>query len=138
MEAITMADSWAGLMNFFAYFTAALVLLAVFCFIYGRVTPYHEITLIKEGKTAPAISFGGAASGFVVPLASAIIHSVGFVDMVIWALIAMLVQIAVFLGLRIIFTDMIRDIADDRVAPATLLAVFSLAIGILDAACMSY
>lgn len=92
----TAMESFQGLFDFAKYFLAALGYLLLFCSIYCKVTPYDELKLVREGKLAPAISFGGATIGFVLPLYSAITNSVGFVDMLIWALVAMVVQILVF------------------------------------------
>ncbi|QOX79283.1 DUF350 domain-containing protein [Trichlorobacter lovleyi] len=131
-------DSFQGLIDFGKYFVAALCFLLVFCTIYCKVTPYDELKLVREGKTAPAISFGGAFIGFVLPLHSAITHSVGFLDMLIWALVAMVVQILVFSIVRVIFKDLVKQIEDNQVAAATLLAFFSAAIGLLNAASMTY
>jgi putative membrane protein len=102
------------------------------------VTPYPEFRLIKEGKIAPAISFTGAMLGFVAPVASAITHSVALIDMLIWACVALVVQIDVFLVLRLTFPDLCREIAADHIAGAILLGGLSLAAGLLNAACMSY
>lgn len=131
-------DSFQGLIDFAKYFVAALGFLLVFCTIYCKVTPYDELKLVREGKTAPAISFGGAFIGFVLPLHSAITHSVGFLDMLIWALVAMVVQILVFSIVRLIFKDLVKQIEDNQVAAASLLAFFSVAIGVLNAASMTY
>jgi len=138
METATILESLAGLTDFFLHFVAALVLTALFCLVYLRVTPYHELRLIREGKTAPAISFTGALLGFVIPLSAAISLSVSFADMVVWALVALVVQILVFLALRACFSELARDIAEDRIAPAILLGGLSLAAGIVNAACMVY
>jgi putative membrane protein len=126
------------LCNFGLYLLAALVLLALFCLIYGWFTPYPEMQLIREGKVAAAISFGGAVLGFVIPLASAISNSVSFIDMLIWAAIALLVQIVVFVALRVAMKNLIKEIVDNHTAAATLLAVLSIAAGILSAASMTY
>ena len=124
--------------SFIGYFTAAVLLLALFSLVYGVVTPYSEFRLIKEGKVAPAVSLIGALLGFVAPLASAITHSVALLDMIIWAVVALVVQIAVFLVLRLVFADLCKQIADDRLSAAILLGGASFAVGVLNAACMSY
>jgi putative membrane protein len=134
----TIMESFSGLGAFFGYFAASAVLLVLFCVVYLRVTPYAELSLVKEGKTAPAISFGGALIGFVLPLASAITHSVSFLDMALWALVALVVQVIVFLVLKGCLPGAIRDIAEDRMGPAIVVAVFSTAAGILNAACMTW
>lgn len=138
MESLTILDSLAGLGSFMGYFTAAILLLFFFCLVYGKVTPYPEFRLIKEGKVAPAVSFLGAILGFITPLASAISHSVSFVDMLIWALIALIVQIAVFLLIRLLFKDLCRKISEDSLSAAILLGGVSFAVGTLNAACMTY
>lgn len=138
MDSVTMADSLAGANVFFLHFLAAALLVALFAAIYVRITPYAEFGLIREGKVAPAVSFCGALIGFVIPLAGAISQSVSFVDMLVWAVIALLVQVLVFLLLRCCLAGLCRGIAEDRLAPAILLCGLSLAAGILSAACMTY
>lgn len=138
MESVTVLDSLAGLGSFLGYFAAAILMLALFSLLYVRVTPYSEFRLIREGKVAPAVSFTGALLGFVVPLASAISHSVALLDMVLWAVVALVIQIVVFLVLRTLFADLSRKIAEDGLAEAILLGGVSFAAGVLNAACMSY
>lgn len=131
-------ESLSGLVGFCKYFLAALGFVVVFCQVYCWITPYNELKLVREGNVAPAISFGGALIGFVLPLFSAITHSVGFFDMLIWAVIAMVVQLTVFSIVRLFFKDLVRGIESNHTAAATLLAFFSTAIGLLNAASMTY
>jgi putative membrane protein len=133
-----ISESLSGLYAFLGYFGASCALLALFCFVYLWVTPYHELRLVSQGKCAPAVSFGGAVIGFVLPMASAITHSLSFIDMLLWALVALLVQVLVFLALRLTLTGLVHDIAEDRMGPAVVVAVFSVAAGILSAASMSW
>jgi putative membrane protein len=134
----TVMESFSGLYAFFGYFAASALLLVLFCLVYLRVTPYAELRLVREGKTAPAVSFGGALIGFVLPLASAITHSVSFIDMALWALVALAVQVIVFIVLKTCLSGLVRDIAEDRMGPAIVVAVFSIAAGLLNAACLSW
>jgi putative membrane protein len=115
-----------------------LVLLAVYVAIYVRVTPYREIALIRAGNMAAAYSLSGAVIGFVIPLASAIEHSVGLADMAIWGLIAMLVQLAAFVAVRITIPTITRDIPAGQTAQGFFLGAIAIAVGMLNAACMSY
>jgi putative membrane protein len=134
----TLLESLSGLIGFCKYFGTAVGFVVVFCQVYCWITPYKELKLVREGNVAPAVSFGGALIGFILPLHSAITHSVGFLDMLIWAAIAMIVQLAVFGIVRLFFRDLVREIENNHIAAATLLAFFSLAIGILNAASMTY
>lgn len=138
MNSVTVLESLGGVNGYSLHFLAAALLVVVFCLLYVRITPYPEFKLIAEGKVAPAVSFSGALLGFVISLSSAISQSVSFLDMLIWAGIALLVQLLVFLALRFFFSDLSRSIAANQLAPAILLGVLSLAAGILNAACMTY
>jgi putative membrane protein len=138
MDNLMPNELLASLNGFFLHFLAAVVLVMLFALIYIRITPYAEFRLIREGKIAPAISFGGALLGFVMALAGAITNSVSFPDMLIWSSVALLVQVSVFVSLRRGFPELCLSIAEDQLAPAILLGVLSLAAGILNAACMSY
>lgn len=130
--------SLSGLLGFCTYFAAAICFVIIFCTIYCKITPYDELKLIRGGNSAAAVSFGGALIGFILPLYSAITHSVGFLDMLIWAVIAMLVQIAVFGSVRMILKDLVREIENNHTAAAIMLSFCSISIGILNAACMTY
>jgi putative membrane protein len=131
-------DSFAGFDDFLVYLAVGLVLLAVYVAIYVRVTPYREIALIRAGNMAAAYSLSGAVIGFVIPLASAIEHSVGLADMAIWGLIAMLVQLAAFVAVRITIPTITRDIPAGQTAQGFFLGAIAIAVGMLNAACMSY
>jgi putative membrane protein len=133
-----LLESFMGISMFAAYFFGSLAILAVFILVYTLITPYKELKLIRDqGMTAPAISLGGAIIGFTLPLASAIIHTASFVDMLLWSGIAMVVQILVFLGLLLVFPNFVKDVASNKIGPAAFLAALSVAAGILNAACMT-
>ena len=124
--------------SFLVFFGIALMLLAVFTAIYVWITPHKEFTLIRAGNAAAATSFAGAVIGFVIPLASVIAQSLNIIDMLVWGAIAMVAQIAVFALARWLMPDLLKAIEAGQIAPAATLAAFSLAIGILNAACMTY
>jgi putative membrane protein len=134
----TLLESLSGLIGFCKYFGAAVGFVVVFCQVYCWITPYNELKLVREGNVAPSISFGGALIGFILPLHSAITHSVGFIDMLLWAAVAMIVQLTVFGIIRLFFKSLVREIENNHVAAATLLCFFSIAIGLLNAASMTY
>ena len=123
---------------FLVYFGVALVFQAVFIALYMAVTPHHEVALIKQGNAAAAISLGGAVLGFTLPLASVIIHSVSLLDMAVWSVVALLVQLAVYRLVDFLLREISRHIEEGNVAAATTLAVASLAIGMINAASMTY
>ena len=131
-------DSFAGFDDFLVYLALSLVLLAMFIAIYVRVTPYRELQLIREGNMAASFSLSGALLGFIVPLTAAVKYSVGIVDMAIWGLIALAVQIAAFVVVRLLIPTIAEDIAANKGAQGFFLGTLSLGVGLLNGACMSY
>ena len=134
---ISAVESLAGLPPFAAYFAVALLLLGVFLVIYLWMTPYPEIKLIRDGNAAASASLSGAVVGFVLPLASAIKNSASLVDMLIWALIALLVQLLAYFLVHRLLPHLPRDVADGKVASGVFLAAIAISFGVLNAACMS-
>jgi putative membrane protein len=133
-----LTQSLAGLPSFLFYFATAIGLLLLFLAAYILITPYREIALIREGNAAAAASLSGAILGFVLPLASAITHSVGLLDMAAWGLIALVIQLLAYGVGRLLLPDLARAIPAGQVATGVFLGALSLAIGILNAACMTY
>jgi putative membrane protein len=128
----------ATLPNFLLYFVASVVLTTLFLLIYTRVTPYREWALIRAGNNAAAISLSGAALGFILPLASTITNSVSWFDMVVWGVVAMIIQLATYLLARVLKPELDAAITEGRTAPAISLAAMSIGIGTLNAACLTW
>lgn len=128
----------AALPNFAAYLATAIVLLVVFVAIYLYVTPYDEIALIRQNNTAAAISLSGAVLGFALPIANVIAHSDTLLDLAVWGVVAGIVQLLAWVLARVALPQLQEDIGAGRVAPATFVAVLSLTVGLLNAACMTY
>ena len=127
----------ATLPYFAAYLAIAVGLLLVFLFLYMRITPHPEFELIRAGNNATAIALSGALVGFVIPLASTIAHSQNIPDMLVWGVVAMVVQIAIVLVIKIAAPQLYQRVDDGQAATAVLLAAISLCVGILNAACMT-
>lgn len=131
-------DSFAGFDDFLVYLAVSLALLGMFVSIYVRVTPHREIALIRSGNIAAAYSLAGSLLGFIVPLSSAVKHSVSLVDMAIWGFIALVVQIAAFVVVKLLIPRVTDDIAEGKEAQGFFLGAMSLGVGMLNAACMSW
>ena len=123
--------------NFVAYFVVGGALTALFVALYANLTPQREIALIRAGNIAAAIGLSSALIGFVIPLASVITHSAGLIDLIVWGIVALVVQIGGFLVTRMVLPQLPETIEAGNVANAILLAGVSLSLGILNAACMS-
>ncbi|HEX8470531.1 MAG TPA: DUF350 domain-containing protein, partial [Brevundimonas sp.] len=127
-----------GATAFLIAFAAAGVFTIAFKLIYQWVTPYHEATLIRDGNTAAAISLGGALIGYVLPLASALSHTVTLREFAAWALLAAVIQILAFVVVsRLVYRKMAERIEAGEMSAAVYLASISICIGLLNAACMT-
>jgi putative membrane protein len=131
-------DSFAGFDDFLVYLAVSLVLLGIFIATYIRITPYRELTLIREGNMAASFSLSGSILGFIVPLASAVQHSVSLVDMAIWGVIALVVQVAAFVAVKLMIPSITRDIPAGNGAQGFFLGSLSVGVGLISAACMSF
>ena len=134
---MTITQSLAGLPAFLLYFSLALLLLGAFLAVYVTVTPYHELTLIREGNAAAAISLAGAVIGFVLPLARAVTQSVSALDLVVWGFVALIVQVVVFFVVGKFVPRFVEAIKEGRIAAAVLLASLAIGVGLLNAAAMT-
>jgi putative membrane protein len=130
-------QSIAGFPPFIIYFAISAAMLVLFTALYLRVTPYREVDLIRQGNAAAAASLSGAVLGFVLPLAHAVAQAANLVDMLIWGVIALAVQLATYLLVRALLPGIVHDIPQGRLAPGVFLGAVSIAAGILNAACMN-
>ncbi len=127
----------ASLSEFLIFFVAASVLTIVFVVIYTRVTRHDELALIKKNSTAAGIAFAGSLIGFALPLASTMINSVTVVEMVLWGAVALIVQVLVYLLIRLPMPRISERIEADEVAAGIWLGACSIVAGILNAASMT-
>ncbi len=127
----------ASLSEFLIFFVAAVVLTIVFVVIYTRVTKHDELALIKKNSTAAGIAFAGSLIGFALPLASTMINSVTVVEMVLWGVVALIVQVLVYLLIRLPMPRISERIEADEVAAGIWLGACSMVAGILNAASMT-
>ena len=131
-------QSLAGLPAFLLYFCTAIIAVVAYLLAYTRVTPHNEFQLIRDNDPAAAIALGLSLVGFSLPVVSAIAHSANVVDCLIWSLIALAVQIAVYFLVKIPVPNVSTRIAQGELASAIWLGLASLAAGALNAACMIY
>lgn len=138
MESVT--NLLAGLGSFAIYFFISLLMLVVFKWVYAFVTPHDEWQLVKEEQnTAAAIGLMGAVVGFAIALAGAISNSIALLDFVVWGVVALIAQILAFFIVRFVFMPkIVQRIINNEVTAGIILAGMSIAVGLLNAACMTY
>ncbi len=123
--------------SFLSYMVTALVLTALYMFIYIWVTPHPEIKLIRENNIAAAFAIVGSLIGFCMPLASAIANSTSLADCALWGSIALIVQIAIFYLVGLPIPKISERIERGEIAAGVWLGSASFAGGLLNAASMT-
>lgn len=119
------------------YLIASAVLLGIFVFLYTRMTPFDELSMIHARNGAAALSLGGALVGFSLTLASSIVHNASLVSFVLWAVGAMIVQVVVYAFVSRLLHTVRPEMEAGNVAMGGFLGAVSLAAGIVNAACLS-
>jgi putative membrane protein len=132
-----MGISTAGLQPFVVYFAVGAALTVVFAALYIRLTAHDEIALIRQGNVAAALAFGGNLAGFSIPLDKAISQASSVADCMLWAFVALVVQLAVYGLVRLLVPGLSAKIEANNLAVATFLALTAVVGGMLNAASMT-
>ena len=104
--------------------------------LYILLTPHREISLIRDGNVAAAMSLGGVLLGLAIPLAISLTASTSIVEIVIWGASTVAVQLLVFRIVDLILHGLPQRIQEGEMASATLLVAAKLATAIILAAAM--
>lgn len=89
------ADPMA-LVMFLAYLVSGIVMLAIYMQIYMWMTPYNNITAIKDPYPYSTISFAASMIGFTMPLVASSLYGASLLDFMVWGIIAAIVQLATY------------------------------------------
>lgn len=127
-----------GLDVFGLYFTLALLNLILFKLAYTALTPHDEWKLVKESNPAAAIALAGALFGYGLVLAEAINGSINLVDFGVWSIVGFIIQLLAFFITRLFVPNLSQRITEGQVAAGIASAAFSVTIGLINSACMSY
>ncbi len=133
-----MTSILAGLFDFLVYFAVATVLVALYLGLYTVATMHNEFALIRQNVISASTALGFSLVGFALPLGSAIVHSQGIVDLFVWGLVALAVQILAYWLVRLVMPNLSQRIASGEMAAALFLGAASLSAGIINAASMTF
>lgn len=133
-----MAQALTKLPDFVLFFSVSLALVGLYLLIYTLATSHNEFGLIRQNNVAAALSLGLSLTGFALPLSSAVVHSNTIVDLAIWGVVAIVVQLAVYAMVRVVLPNLSSRIASGELAAALFLGAASLAAGVVNAAAMSF
>lgn len=127
----------AGFPILIAHFLLTIGLLLLAVMIYIRITAHDELKLIRDGNTAAALSLAGAILGLAIPLASCLAASVSLLDILVWGVITLLLQVLVFWAMDRTVRNLSRRIEDGEMGPAILLVAVKLSVAAVSAAAVS-
>ncbi|WP_096200398.1 DUF350 domain-containing protein [Bacillus sp. FJAT-45350] len=127
--------------HFLIYLSVSLVLFVIGTYLFKLLTPYSEREQIRKGNTAVALKLLGKMAGLVVVLQSAVRHSINLIDLIIWAFIAIIVQIVLHLVIEYVFTrntNLAKEVENGNVAVGLFLGGVSVLVGLIVAANISF
>ena len=114
-----------------------MLILAAGAALYALITPHREIALIRKGNGAAAVSFAGVLVGLAIPLAASLTASTSLLDVALWGVATVFVQLAVFRLTDLALHGLPRRIAKGEMAAAALLVGAKLATAIVLAAAVA-
>lgn len=132
-----MVNAMHPALAYLIYIAVSFALLGLFLLVYTRVTPHREFQLIREGNVAAALSLGGAVLGFSLTLSSSIQHNATFDMFLLWAFGAFAVQVVAYLAVARALRNVSEAITADNRGMGALMGVISLAVGMVNAACLT-
>ena len=112
---------------------AAITLLILFlgAGLYIMLTPHKEITLIREGNAAAAVSLGGVLLGLAIPLSVSLHVSMSVVEIGLWGAATVALQLLIFRLVDLALRGLPQRIAQGEVAAAALLVGAKLATAVV-------
>lgn len=108
-----------------------LVLLVLGVFLYGLLSPHHEVQAIREGNSAAAVSLGGVMIGLAAPLALSLASSPSLVEIGVWGLAVTAVQLLAFRLTDLALGGLGARIRAGEVAAAVLLTCARLSTAVI-------
>ena len=112
-------------------------LLAIGATVYALLTPWKEITLIREGNAAAGVAFSGVLLGLAIPLAVSLSVSTSVRDIAIWGIATLVLQLFAFRVVDAILTGLPQRIKDGEISAAVLLVAAKLATALILAAALT-
>jgi len=120
-----------------AHGAISLALLAAGAALYAFLTPHKEITQIRDGNSAAALSFGGVLVALALPLALSLTASTSALEILLWGTMAVVVQLLVFRLIDMLFSGLPQRVAEGEISAAALLVSAKLASAMVLAAAMA-
>ena len=114
------------------FITLCLLFIGITSYIF--LTPIKELKLIKDGNLSASISFSGALLGIGIPLASSLSVSNSILEIIIWGLTAIVLQLLCFKVTDTFLKDLSKRIEDNQLATSILLFSIKISVSLINSA----
>ena len=114
------------------FITLCLLFIGITSYIF--LTPIKELKLIKDGNISASISFSGALLGIGIPLASSLSVSNSILEIIIWGVTAIVLQLLCFKVTDTFLKDLSKRIEDNQLATSILLFSIKISVSLINSA----
>ena len=128
---------FAGLPILLTQFLTTFALLGIGVAAYFAITPFDERRLVQDGNVAAGVLMGGTVLSLSIPLAATLASSASQVDILIWGLVALLIQLSTFFAVSFFIKGLRGMIEGGNVAIAIAVVSIQLAVALLNAGSMA-
>ncbi|MDP1988824.1 DUF350 domain-containing protein, partial [Phenylobacterium sp.] len=108
-----------------------VLMLLIGATIYVLMTPHREISLIREGHSAAALSLGGVLLGLAIPLATSLARSTSIIEIGLGGAATVALQLLIFRLVDLLLHGLPQRIQDGEIAAAALLVGAKLASALI-------
>ena len=126
-----------GLPVLIGQLAATLALLAIGIACYMGITPFNEWRLMREGNVAAGVVLAGTLVALAIPLAATLATSVLVLDIVLWGLVSLVIQLIAFMAAAAMIRGLRGMIEAGNVAAALVLIGIQIAVALLNAGAMA-
>jgi putative membrane protein len=127
----------SGLPLIVLHFLTTVVLLVIAIACYSALTPFRERPLVASGNVAAGVVSCGTMIALAIPLAATLATSTTVLDIVVWGIVALILQLVAF-GLAVLrIGDLRAKIEAGNVATALTLVGIQIAVALLNAGAMA-
>jgi putative membrane protein len=120
-----------GFPTFIIQLGMAIAMFAGSLVVYVLMTPHKELQLIRAGNPSASLAFAGVVVGLAIPLGSCLAHAFGAVDLLIWGVLILLIQILAFRFTDMILHELPRRIVEGDVAAAVFLMSIKIGLALI-------
>ncbi|SMF91156.1 putative membrane protein [Azospirillum oryzae] len=126
-----------GLPVLLVQLATALALLVAGVAVYTRITPFDERRLVAEGNAAGGLTLAGSIVALAIPLAATLATSAFVLDILLWGVVALILQLVAFAVATLLIRDLRGQIESGNVASAAALVGVQLGVALINAAAMA-